>query len=117
MRHDFVIAYDITSPRRLARLYRYLQSVAMPVQYSVFLAHADVRAMLGILAEARLHIDPAVDDLRCYPLPRRGRRLRLGRATLPPGIVYSDLPAAWITDQAAEAAGRMARRSVADDAR
>lgn len=95
MQHDFVIAYDITSPRRLGRMHRYLQSVAMPVEYSVFLAHMDVRAILGVLAEAGELIDPASDDLRCYPLPRSGQRVRLGRAALPQGIMYSDLPATW----------------------
>jgi CRISPR-associated protein Cas2 len=91
----FLIAYDITSPRRLGRMHRYLASVATPIEYSVFFVDADVRAVLSILAEASALIDTASDDLRCYPLPARGMRARLGMATLPAGIHYSALPATW----------------------
>lgn len=95
MQHDFLIAYDITSPRRLGRMFRFLQQHAVPIEYSVFMAHEDTRRMRALLDEAAALIDPAEDDLRCYPLPARGLRARLGRTTLPVGIVYSDLPAAW----------------------
>lgn len=42
-------------------------------------------------------IDPGSDDLRCYPLPQRGLRARLGKANLPAGIYYSAMPAEWMT--------------------
>jgi CRISPR-associated protein Cas2 len=92
---DYLIAYDICSPRRLAQVHRYLRKLAVPIEYSVFYATCDPRRIVDIMAELGARIDPACDDLRCYPLPQRGLKLRLGRATLPGGIYYSDLPPAW----------------------
>lgn len=96
MRSDFLIAYDIREPKRLSRLHRYLKKSAVPIEYSVFFATEDVRRLIRILAGAVEIIDMTVDDLRCYPLPVRGLRARLGRATLPAGIYYSELPAHWV---------------------
>jgi len=96
MRHDFLIAYDITEARRLQRLHRYLSKESVPIEYSVFFATEDTRRLLGLLDHAAALINPASDDLRCYPLPERGLRLRLGKATLPAGIYYSALPAEWV---------------------
>ena len=96
MKGDFLIAYDITSPRRLAKVDRYLTKVAVPIEYSVFFATGDLRWIMGILTEIAGLIDKRSDDLRCYPLPSRGLKTRLGRATLPQGVIYSDLPAAWM---------------------
>lgn len=96
MQRDFLIAYDITQPRRLQKIYRYLTRVAVPIEYSVFYASEDARRILSILADASAIIDPGSDDLRCYPLPQRGLRARLGKATLPAGIYYSTLPAEWM---------------------
>lgn len=92
----YLIAYDITCPRRLGRLHRYLATVAVPIEYSVFFATGSLAWLVGVLAEAATLIDPREDDLRCYPLPGRGLKTRLGRATLPEGIVYSELPATWL---------------------
>ncbi len=39
-------------------------------------------------------IDPRADDVRCYALPLRGFQGRIGRASLPAGIVWTGLPAA-----------------------
>ena len=96
MHGDFLIAYDITSPRRLGRMHRFLSEVAVPIEYSVFFATGEVEWVLKILAEAATLIDKRTDDLRCYPLPRRGLKQRLGKATLPEGVYWSDLPAAWL---------------------
>lgn len=98
MSGGFLIAYDITDSRRLARMHRFLSGVAVPIEYSVFFHAGDVRAVLAVLTEAALRIDPGHDDLRCYPLPQRGTRVRLGRASLPAGIHYSALPAEWRSD-------------------
>jgi len=93
---DFLIAYDITDPRRLRRMHRYLTQEAVPIEYSVFFATEDPRRMLAILRGAEKIIEPRSDDLRCYPLPNRGLRARLGKATLPAGVYYSALPAEWM---------------------
>jgi CRISPR-associated protein Cas2 len=96
MPSDFLIAYDITCPRRLCRMHRYLAKVAVPIEYSVFFATGEVDWLVGVLKEAASLIDKGSDDLRCYPLPGRGLRTRLGRATLPAGVFHSDLPVAWM---------------------
>jgi len=96
MAGEFLIAYDITCPRRLARMHRFLTKVAVPIEYSVFFYCGELASAIAILNDASKLIDKRSDDLRCYPLPGRGLKTRLGRATLPPGVFYSDLPAAWM---------------------
>ncbi len=92
---DTIICYDISNPRRLARMFRYLKRCAMPLQYSVFLFTGDDRQLARCLEKAAQLIDPAEDDLRAYPLPKRGFKARLGKAALPEGIQWSGLPVAW----------------------
>lgn len=87
-----MICYDIRDPKRLVRVHRRMQSWALPIQYSVFLFCGDNRTLANRLRETRELINDKQDDLRCYPLPKSGRRQRLGRATLPAGIVHTDLP-------------------------
>lgn len=92
---DYVICYDISHPKRLARVFRFLKKCAMPLQYSVFLFSGDDRQLARIMEKLVPLIDPKEDDLRAYPLPKRGFKARLGKATLPEGIQWSGLPAAW----------------------
>lgn len=95
---DYIIAYDITDPKRLGRIHRALVKVAVPIQYSVFLLSSDPRQVMHILAGLASLIDHRSDDLRCYPLPARGLKLRLGKATFPTGIHYTDMPEPWAPD-------------------
>lgn len=67
--HAWLVSYDISDRRRLARVYRYLLKRATPVQYSVFLfegTRARLEALLAGVAElmAEKH-----DDVRAYQLP------------------------------------------------
>ncbi|MFN3713620.1 MAG: CRISPR-associated endonuclease Cas2 [Alcanivoracaceae bacterium] len=89
---SYLICYDISQPRRLARLHRYLCRYAFPLQYSVFLFVGDERALEKYLAAMKKLINEKEDDLRCYPLPQRGSRDRLGRPTMPEGIFCGVLP-------------------------
>lgn len=89
---DYLICYDICDPSRLGRVHRCLQKSAMPIQYSVFMFVGSHKAMTHCIAAVQELIDPEVDDLRCYPLPTRGRRDRLGLPALPEGIQWSGLP-------------------------
>ncbi|MDP2783988.1 MAG: CRISPR-associated endonuclease Cas2 [Sulfurimicrobium sp.] len=93
---EYLIAYDITSPKRLARMHRYLSKIGAPIQYSIFYVTLDERTLDRYMAEAVLLIDPKEDDLRCYALPERGMRRRLGKATLPEGIYWTGLPTQWM---------------------
>ena len=92
---DFVICYDISNPKRLGRLFRFLKKCAMPLQYSVFLFTGDDRRLNRCLEKAAKLIDAKEDDLRAYPLPSRGFKARLGKPALPEGIQWSGLPTAW----------------------
>jgi CRISPR-associated protein Cas2 len=92
---DFVICYDISNPKRLSRIFRYLKKCAMPMQYSVFLYTGDDRQLIRMLSKLTTMIDHKEDDLRAYPLPKRGLRARLGRPALPEGIQWGGLPPSW----------------------
>jgi len=92
---EFVVCYDICDPRRLGRLHRFLKKYTVPLQYSVFLFTGDDRQLDHFLAKAETYIDPNIDDLRAYPLPARGLKIRLGKPALPDGIQFGCLPVAW----------------------
>lgn len=85
---SYLICYDICQPRRLARLHRYLRRHALPLQYSVFLFVGEERALKKYLIEMKKLINEKEDDLRCYPLPRRGSRDHLGLPAMPEGIFW-----------------------------
>ncbi|MBI5658570.1 MAG: CRISPR-associated endonuclease Cas2 [Nitrosomonadales bacterium] len=92
---DYIICYDISHPKRLGRVFRFLKTCAVPLQYSVFLFAGDDRQLDRCLAKAEQFIDAKQDDLRAYPLPARGLKARIGKPALPEGIQWSGLPVAW----------------------
>lgn len=90
----FVIGYDIGEPHRLLRIHRRMCRYATPLEYSVFLLVGSEADKDRCLEEISDLIDPRADDVRCYALPLRGFQGRIGRASLPAGIVWTGLPAA-----------------------
>ncbi|MBL8393249.1 MAG: CRISPR-associated endonuclease Cas2 [Candidatus Accumulibacter sp.] len=90
----FVIGYDISDPRRLLRVHREMCRHATPLEYSIFLLVGSATAKDRCLQEIDALIKPQEDDVRCYALPARGFQGRIGRASLPAGIVWTGLPAA-----------------------
>ena len=92
---ETIICYDITCPRRLARIHRLLKKQALPIQYSVFLFTGTPLQLERCLAQLEHIMDKRYDDIRAYPLPQRGLRWSLGKTTLPEGIHLSGLPAPW----------------------
>ncbi len=86
MAGEYIICYDIKEPKRLGRIHRALKKRATAVQYSVFLftgSAEQLRHCLGMLEEI---MDTREDDIRAYPLPRRGLRMQFGKDQLPDGI-------------------------------
>ena len=81
-----IVCYDISDPKRLGRIFRYLSKTAIPLQYSVFIANLKPVQIDEIACELEDLIDPGEDDLRIYPLPRRLEIVRFGQAHLPEGI-------------------------------
>lgn len=79
----WLITYDITDPKRLVRLHRFLRRHAVPVQYSVF-HYGGSTAMMGKLAEQiGQRIDARTDDVRAYQLPEQLSVDTLGRGSIP----------------------------------
>lgn len=89
---SWIIAYDISDPKRLQKVHRAMIKHATPIEYSVFLLIGTENDRTRCLEESSALIDDHMDDLRCYPLPERGLQERIGRATLPSGIHFSGLP-------------------------
>lgn len=83
-RYAWLISYDITEPRRLRRLHRFLRRHATPVQYSVFLFEGTAARMGRLMQQVEDLIDPCHDDVRGYELPAQPELTVLGRSTLPP---------------------------------
>jgi CRISPR-associated endonuclease Cas2 len=64
---DFVIGYDISSPKRLRKLAVLLEKVAIRIQYSLFLYPDVTKDDLNRVVEKILEIiDEKEDDVRIY---------------------------------------------------
>jgi CRISPR-associated protein Cas2 len=92
---DYIICYDVCHPKRLVRIHHALKRQAVALQYSVFLFSGTPRQLQRCLDQLESLMDKRRDDIRAYPLPQRGLRLRLGKSVLPSGIQWSGLPLAW----------------------
>ena len=79
----WLVSYDITDPKRLGRLRRYLVKIATPVQYSVFYFEGSMAQMGRLMADLETRIDPRSDDVRAYQLPEHLSIDTLGRSRLP----------------------------------
>lgn len=65
----FLIAYDIAHPRRLRKVARILDGVAVRVQFSVFLFRGDPVAAAGLIDRLREVIRPDEDVIQAWPVP------------------------------------------------
>ena len=99
----YLLAYDITDPRRLARVARLVSKEALRIQYSVYLTELSPSRLRDLIAALRALIDPRFDDLRIYPLPSRLDAVWYGRATWPEGIPFEGSP--WTKLTAGDATG------------
>lgn len=87
---NWLIAYDIADPRRLARVHRFLSSQAVPVQYSVFATRSTPMKIGLIRAGLAEIIDEGEDDVRIYPVPEPADLTVLGKKALPEGLSVID---------------------------
>lgn len=94
--NDYIICYDIADPRRLNRIHRALKKLAVPVQYSLFLFCGNEVHLQHCLEHLQQLMNPQEDDIRAYPLPRRGLRMVLGAPVLPEGIQLGWLHSDWL---------------------
>ena len=82
----WLIAYDISDPKRLNRVHRFVIKHCVPVQYSLYYFEGSTRAVEGLLQEMESLIKPEADDGRAYPLPRTPDIVTLGCSILPATI-------------------------------
>ena len=75
----WIIAYDISDPKRLGRVYRLMLKRGIPQQRSVFRATMSTLEARGLRDELSALIDHRLDDVRMYPLPENAEIIRLGR--------------------------------------
>jgi CRISPR-associated endonuclease Cas2 len=80
---EFLIAYDITDPRRLTRVATYLERCACRTQKSVFLFHGSRQALDAILPGLLGLVDPASDRVQVWSLhdSSSARRIDIGTAS------------------------------------
>lgn len=69
-----IIAYDISSPRRRARVARYLEARGVRVQKSLFVSRLTPTAARRLKAALERLIDPKSDQLMIEPMAGRGFR-------------------------------------------
>ncbi len=87
---QWLVTYDITDPRRLSRLYRFLKKQGVPVQYSVFFVEASAVKMADLMVQIGKMIHKDADDVRAYCLPENLWQATLGKSILPEGILPGD---------------------------
>ena len=84
----YLIAYDISDPKRLARVHRFLKERALALQYSVFVLEGSEELRQAVHRGIEARIDGARDDVRIYALPEGVEVEPLGAAEpLPAGVV------------------------------
>jgi CRISPR-associated protein Cas2 len=85
-RQLWLISYDIADPKRLVRVHRWLKSLGLPVQYSVFTASLNTREARQLREQLAARTHRTQDDVRIYPLPADPKQICLGVQIFPDGI-------------------------------
>lgn len=78
-RRVWIIAYDISDPKRLGRIYRLMLKRGIPQQRSIFRATISTNEAQKLLAELAALIDSKEDDVRLYPLTAEPEIIWLGK--------------------------------------
>ena len=99
MSKPYLITYDIAGPRRLARLHRKLKRFATPIQYSVFHGQLTDKSLQDVVRLIHDIINPKMDDVRIYPLPKNGWARSFGKSVLPTGIYFTSLPLSYLPER------------------
>ena len=90
-RSFYVLAYDISSDRRRAKIARLMEQVGERVQGSVFEAYLAAAELEGLLKRVKKILEVSEDSLRIYYLCQDCRaRIKtdgLGKVTEAPGVM------------------------------
>ena len=66
-KYNFIVAYDISSPKRLQQLAKFLEKDAIRIQKSIFFYSEISKNSLGLIVDNILSIiDEKDDDVRVY---------------------------------------------------
>lgn len=87
-KRNWLIAYDIADPKRLAKIHRLLKKQAIPIQYSLFLYRGTTQKAKQLIEELSTHINNKQDDLRAYPIPSKPEINLIGQPLLLDGILF-----------------------------
>lgn len=63
----YLVSYDISNERRLARIHRLLKNWGEPLQKSVFIVKGD-QDIPKLKADLKRTMDESEDDIRLYPI-------------------------------------------------
>jgi CRISPR-associated protein Cas2 len=82
----YLVCYDISSPKRLAKVHRRILAYAIFVQFSVYYLEGSQRQLNELLAELSIVINEAEDDVRAYAVAPLKDAIQLGRSWLPSNV-------------------------------
>jgi CRISPR-associated protein Cas2 len=70
---NYLICYDISDEKRLAKVAKYLEKVAFRIQYSIYyLQSPSTQEFLEIQEELKLRINEKEDDVKIYTIKNNG---------------------------------------------
>lgn len=102
-RPQFVIAYDISCPRRLQRVARILEKHALRAQKSVFLFHGDRAAVERLLDEAARAMNPREDVIQAWQLVQEQEAYGILRGTplqaTPAGLILGPNHRVYVAEE------------------
>lgn len=78
MKANYLVCYDISCPRRLGRVYKYIKGKGLHIQYSVFHCSLTWPMLMELKARIAELIDEKEDDVRIYPLPAEKKVVVMG---------------------------------------
>ena len=84
---NWLVCYDISEPRRLARVFRLLKKHGIPIQYSVFLVAATPVEISQLEQQIAKLINPLADDVRAYRIAERQPLTAIGQPLLADGVL------------------------------
>ncbi len=86
----WLLAHDISDPKRLQKVWRLMRKEGLPLQYSLYLLRGDRQRVQRLLEQLTPLIDSKTDDVRVYPLGENTRLWGLGTQFGEGGNTLSD---------------------------
>jgi len=84
---NWLLCYDISDPKRLGKVHRYMKKIGISLQYSVFQLTATNQEIEDILGGLEELINEKEDDIRIYPLHKKPKTHIIGNSLFPEGVM------------------------------